>query len=199
MIKPDFNKAVKLATKLLARQTFEKPCISVKELKLGNSVMFDTFENYKRITNAPIPCQSDSACGVTVCLGKKFLILYNEKERNQKRLNWTLAHELGHICLRHECDGDVQEIEANFFAAQLLMPEVVINQIQKVTGKLSYQELCVIFGVSVQAAKHRIKTLSVRNAKNLSSDDKIVLSKFLKHIQNYCSPFLEQGKTEVTK
>ena len=197
MIKPDFARAQRLATKLLARQTFEKPCVSVRDLNLGPSVIFDTFENYRSITNSPIPCGNCSACGVAICLGKKFLILYDEKERNQKRLNWTLAHELGHICLGHKCDGQVQEIEANFFAAQLLMPAVVINEMEKIVGRLSCQELCVIFGVSLQAARHRVKTLSRKREDVLSDDDKIVLSKFSKHIQNYCSPFLEQEEIEV--
>ncbi len=197
MTKPNFERAQRLATKLLARQSFEKPCVSVRDLKLGSSIVFDTFENYRTITNLPLPCEDGSACGVTICLGKKFLVLYNEKERNHKRLNWTLAHELGHICLRHKCDGDVQEIEANFFAAQLLMPAVVINEMEKIMGRLSSQELCVIFGVSLQAARHRRRTLSRKKVDVLSDDDKIVLSKFSKHIQNYCSPFLEQEEIEV--
>lgn len=49
------------------------------------------------------------------------------------RRRFTLAHEIGHLLLGHTCnknegDGSHNETEANIFAAELLMPKVLIKK-----------------------------------------------------------------------
>ncbi len=91
-------------------------------------------------------------------------------DRSNPRALFTLAHELGHMILGHELTlrresgstGDHRiyedsEWQANTFASELLMPEEIIR-----TENLSLPEqLCDRFGVSLEAAKVRLKKLGL--------------------------------------
>ena len=90
------------------------------------------------------------------------------------RSRFTLAHEVGHFCLGHHNGGVVtdffrgrtdgytnaNETEANEFAAELLMPRVMFTELW-VSG-LPLEELTVVFGVSLEAALVRARTLNLR-------------------------------------
>ncbi|HEU0131454.1 MAG TPA: XRE family transcriptional regulator [Mycobacteriales bacterium] len=71
------------------------------------------------------------------------------------RRRWTLAHELGHLCLHSHEPGDAAEDEANAFAAELLMPrEVIRAQLRNLTlGRLL--DLKREWAVSMQALIER--------------------------------------------
>ncbi len=71
------------------------------------------------------------------------------------RLRLTLAHELAHICLHSEELGGDAEEEANAFAAEFLMPEVIIRpELHNLSlGKL--HALKRYWGVSMQALVER--------------------------------------------
>ena len=69
-------------------------------------------------------------------------ILVNISSRNMGRINFTKAHELGHFCLNHkgitfQCTRTdmsdftkkPQEIEANKFAREFLLPEKMVKPI----------------------------------------------------------------------
>lgn len=43
------------------------------------------------------------------------------------RINFSLAHELGHIVLEHPCSNDYYEQESNFFASNFLAPRMAIH------------------------------------------------------------------------
>lgn len=43
------------------------------------------------------------------------------------RIRWTLAHEIGHLVLHREDSTDDMEKEADAFAAEFLMPEILIR------------------------------------------------------------------------
>jgi Zn-dependent peptidase ImmA (M78 family)/DNA-binding XRE family transcriptional regulator len=77
------------------------------------------------------------------------------------RLRWTLAHELGHLCLHADAPTDDMEAEANAFAAEFLMPEIEIrSQLHNLNmGKL--QELKREWGVSMQALMERAYALKL--------------------------------------
>ena len=95
----------------------------------------------------------------------------------RKRRNFTLAHELGHILLGHEknvIDGreydtrhnianpdktDKREVDANEFAAELLMPENTFKKVWDETK--SIVELSDYFDVSIVAANARMEKLGL--------------------------------------
>ena len=71
------------------------------------------------------------------------------------RKRWTLAHELGHLCLHTREPGDAAEDEANAFAAEFLMPRDLIRpHLRNLTlGKLV--DLKREWAVSMQALIER--------------------------------------------
>ena len=87
-----------------------------------------------------------------------------------------MLHEYGHDKLEHDLDVNsaeiysAYEIETNYFAAQLLMPEQLIRELQQRGMRIDKNKLIELFGVSEEAAEKRMTTLS----KNLmlSKDEK---------------------------
>jgi len=89
------------------------------------------------------------------------------------RQRFTVAHELGHILLGHlEGEGlsvvfrdsgsspksnDPNELSANAFAAELLMPEPVMKEAYKMTNSIA--SLATIFGVTRKAVVLRVERL----------------------------------------
>ena len=84
-----------------------------------------------------------------------------------------------HHKLNDSSNYQIQEIEANFFAAQLLMPEQIINELIKRGKRISKENLILWFVVSEQAAIKRLDTLrkidfSKRNYDEKDMDEMIV-------------------------
>lgn len=78
---------------------------------------------------------------------------------------FSILHELGHKVNGHRLSGidnetyRVYEVEANYFAAQLLLPEQILRELAQRGQSISIQFLKDHFGVSGEAAQKRIKTL----------------------------------------
>lgn len=92
------------------------------------------------------------------------LILVNERMPTDRR-RLTLAHELGHLCLHNLEPMPDMEQDANDFAAEFLMPEVLIRpQFRNLsTGKLL--DLKRQWGVSAQALVERAFRLGAIDAR----------------------------------
>lgn len=98
------------------------------------------------------------------------LITYKSSE-SKMRQRFTVAHELGHHVMNHgERDRDTPdrfsmgyhdpiEVNANRFAAHLLMPEQIVNALIRVRGIRSVDELARMFAVSKAAMRFRLKEL----------------------------------------
>ena len=96
---------------------------------------------------------------------------YNQDE-NELRIRFTMAHELGHVLLGHVSDGekkkrdtentamDIYEIDANKFAAELLMPEVRVKHF--VLSFASISSMAHAFRVSETAMLYRLKNLGIK-------------------------------------
>ncbi len=162
--KPDFDRAEKIARELRLMQPYNNLALNVRLMEFDRNIHFETFENYSAITQTPLEILTKGGRlfdGYTIKKnGNIYLILYYGSNSNSSRLNWTLAHEIGHIYLGHECDGDIQEIEANWFAAELLMPIPIIYEICRNVCKVSAETLVYIFDVSYQAAYKKIDSMN---------------------------------------
>jgi Zn-dependent peptidase ImmA (M78 family) len=102
--------------------------------------------------------------------GEKAVIRYNPAD-SAKRQRFTIAHELGHFMLGHGhafrdpssnfsmSYYDPQEVDANQFAAEILMPEVAVKVLVKQRKIQDVAELARIFDVSVNAMSYRLKKL----------------------------------------
>ena len=90
-----------------------------------------------------------------------------EKENPKVRQNFTKCHELGHFLLSHhgtvftelkENQTAPEEVEANYFSACLLMPDIVL--LSKIYyQKSSFQEVANSLGVSAEALSIRLTDL----------------------------------------
>ncbi|MBA0192492.1 ImmA/IrrE family metallo-endopeptidase [Pectobacterium carotovorum] len=102
--------------------------------------------------------------------------IYFDSNEYYNRQRFTIAHELGHHVLGHTQDGeyhrdnvenystgirDYREVEANQFAAELLMPEDAIRQLVTREGVTSTLRLANIFNVSEAAMHWRLKGLGM--------------------------------------
>lgn len=125
-----------------------------------------------------------SISGILVIKAEHARIILNQMHP-LGRLRFTLAHELGHYLLHRDASSvfvdeaslfyrgaqarqgvDPKEVEANVFAAELLMPEDVLRA--EVGGGLprseddeEIQKLAPKYGVSAEAMSNRLKTLKL--------------------------------------
>lgn len=107
--------------------------------------------------------ESLDACTDYNATTDRYIIYYNDIEKNivnSNRYRWNIAHELGHIMLNHHKENyktrifrsslsdyeyNSLEIEANYFAAYLLVPYSVLY-IKKIDDVWGMQQLCRISG-----------------------------------------------------
>lgn len=118
----------------------------------------------------------DDVAGMLKANEKKILIAKND---NPQRRRFSIAHEIGHYVLHYyaklfkEEDNkkhisfrdntsslgfSIREIEANFFAANLLMPE---NKIRELSANFDLEEMAYFFRVSRLAMGHRLAFLGI--------------------------------------
>lgn len=106
--------------------------------------------------------------GFILDMDMKKQIYINNKINNKPRRRFTLAHELGHGILDHnlceihfrnsETDSstDMQELEANVFARNILMPAAVLAALDIHTP----EEIVSLCDVSIQSAEIRAARLA---------------------------------------
>ncbi len=195
MIRPDFDKCIKLANDLLFKQSFISTRLDVTTLIFSKKIYFFSIQEYCEATDTKLTdfISKANQClvdGCTIKYGEFYFILHNDKPQCKEHLNWTRAHEIGHIYLNHNKDEDLEEVEAHFFAAQLLMPEYTLRQASS-HFKLDCSTIMDVFGVSEEAALKRMNTLSKKWFFNPSAKDKYIWLNHKKDIELY-SYCLEQ-------
>lgn len=159
------------AARLLSRQKRLGCGIWVKELSFESRILFDTFEHYRHI------CESETVpvCeGCAVSKGDITLILYNHGW-DIGRINYTLAHEVGHILLGHRGDAD-DEAQANRFASALTVPFAPLRAL----GSPGAREVADFFGCSFSAA-----AAALRRANVVTPYDGDVLALFGERLASY--------------
>lgn len=103
--------------------------------------------------------------GFSVYKQNEFYILYNPFN-SENRINFTIAHEIGHIALYHHSilnkpiltkgKKDISEYQANIFARNILMPISITKEQSKIKNII---ELSEQFGVSEKMATYRLQAL----------------------------------------
>ncbi len=177
MRRADLRRSELSAVSLLCRQEFRSiydlAHLDVRRLSLPVSVVFDSFDSYFRKTGArgeELPAALPD--GMTVRYEGTYLVLYRENAP-EKRLAFTLAHELGHILLAHAGDAPaVEEREANAFAASLLCPAAAVRYLSHRDGQdMTPEQLTAIFPLSHKAAEHRLSDLARRSVRPLTDEE----------------------------
>ena len=106
------------------------------------------------------PCR---AFGALFLAGKGRSILLVNSTLPQGRARFSVAHELGHLLLRHEPVSRIgeprdldQERQADRFASELLMP---FSLLREDCRRLSFDALCRRYRVSRQAMRIRLERI----------------------------------------
>lgn len=129
-----------------------------------------SYDAGKKIIHAfRLDAQTKISDGFTVLYhGVPYIFYSNEVSEGRQR--FTIAHEIGHIVLRHIEDGkytianrepdnrdDADETQANQFAARILAPACVLNALDAVDA----EQISALCGISHQAAEFRSKRMQL--------------------------------------
>ena len=177
--KPDFKRANVLANEILsASSTLVSFPVNTKHI----------VKEWSDIKVLSFKCAHDygidieafgSEAAVIQCKHGRYMIFYNQDDY-ASRVKFSILHEFGHYRFGHkltkyadENEYGRVEIEANCFAAQILMPEQVLNELKNRGAIITVDFLKTYFGVSEEAAQKRIETMGKINYEWRSSDEKI--------------------------
>lgn len=152
---PDYKKATNAAYEELQNYDGGYPQIDIFHLLLNHpKIRLHTFTELASrlgVTVAEFTSDfSESEMGYTVfdMKNERWLIYYNDT-KSITTVRFTIAHELGHIILRHTEDNSITDKEANCFARNLLCPVPV----RKELGLKTIEDYCSAFGISVIMAE----------------------------------------------
>lgn len=127
--------------------------------------------------------------GFVTKIGGKKAIYLNEQKGTTQRRRFTLAHELGHVVLNHplkplvyrnsESDHNQkpEEVQANVFARDLLMPAGVLAALH-VTTVDEIMRICNVSRISAQIRLERLTELYKRNKFGAHPLERQVISQF---------------------
>jgi len=187
--KPNFQKAQSAAEEILVSADWINsfPIKTKKLIREFSDISFCTY-NEAKIKGVDMECFGSNDALLFESNGR-YIIFYNEKVASKARLRFSLIHEFGHYYLEHKLDNDIskelydkQEIEANFFAAELLMPSCLIRELSHRGININRQYLIENFGVSNEAAGKRIEYLNKTSLINFNDDSQnlhdLILCKF---------------------
>ena len=151
----------------------------------GASILMDTIQGYCSKTGMPLSefkSRGQLLDGTSVPVGPGCLVLYNHALPVGRR-RFTIAHELGHVYLGHKQRGVQQENEADWFAAQLLMPECIMMELWSRNGWLMQHEVSDWFMVSGAAARHRIGEMQRKHWYHIGEQELELVQRYLPYIQ----------------
>ncbi len=150
--KPDYKRAEREALNILYQMGYDEP--PVNPIKIAESLGFEVEEAILK----------DDVSGMYDYETKTIYYNHNDAPTRQA---FTVAHELGHILLHQEYvsskeykvllrsphKDDKYELEADAFAANLMMPQFMLDKLNFIGSK---ERLARIFCVSLQAITKRI-------------------------------------------
>lgn len=190
--KPDFQKAYQNANEILVSSKIitSFPYSATKLIKEQSPIVCRSFDKAHKHNVDIKAFGSESA--VIINLGSHDIIFYNQDEKPE-RVKFSMLHEYGHRKNGHNFRNDCKEfyemaeVETNYFAAQLLMPEQILREFQKRGKRIDKDFLMNTFGVSEQAAIKRIENLKKitwnRSLLEKQYDD-IILNKYMPWIDS---------------
>lgn len=177
----------KLAVKLLLRQNICSIDTDLFRLDCRGHIIIDSVQHYAQSVHRDprdFIGEGIAECVVFPRRGRH-LILYNDWILSSARKRWSIAHEIGHICCCHTEDGPEQETQANDFAAELLMPQIVLREAISAGLISNAQDAASLFRVSLQAAQNQLR--SANSLHHFGDLDHQLLQKYLPLIKSEIS------------
>lgn len=153
----DFAAAKRLALRVLKENFVVKPPVIAAELAEASGI---------RVYESVFKPEYSHIAGFIDF--DKNIILVNAEDSHARK-NFTAAHELGHYLLGHGDDDEYTvllrnpddmvktpiEQEANYFAANLLVPESFLREYLDNYPRVTDQQLAKVFGVSAEVIRYR--------------------------------------------
>ena len=166
MNNPNYKIARKSASEILVLQDELRFPIDVEKIALkGKNIIFSSYKNYALKTGidvSKLSCNGIFEDAMVINHSNEVkIILYNSDIKSKGRILWSKAHELGHIVLNHKEQGELEEIEANTFASQLLLPQCLLKSLIQNDLKVTSDYIVTKFGLSTAAANSCLRL--VRN------------------------------------
>lgn len=189
-IKANFIKARSKASEILVLQDdFLNFPIDVKKIKIPNSeIRFASYNDYAEQVGMDINLLTNNGQFEDAMIYRKnntILILYNDKIDSKGRILWNLAHEVGHVVLEHTSQNEKEEIEANTFASQLLLPQCLLKSLILGGKKISINYLQEKFGLSISASQSCLKLVGKKLENNYDAEyDDLILFKSNAFLKN---------------
>ncbi|MCL2055801.1 MAG: ImmA/IrrE family metallo-endopeptidase [Oscillospiraceae bacterium] len=179
------------AVELLLKQRPGSLFFDVRKFKFDRPVRFKTYGELcreTRMTRAKLTEALRDGFMLKLEGGAASAVLYDEEVRSLRRINFTLAHELGHIYLGHGDDRAANENEANSFAAELLMPSALVREMQtRNNHPLTPEDVCAVFAISRQAA-----AIKLQNPKDADTEqDRRLVRRFGMLLPGECDYFVD--------
>lgn len=185
---PDFDAAKYAAANLLLQQNITQLRFDIRQFHFDRKIIIDSIQRYSQITHRPpSDFMGDGIEGVyNVNLSNGYaLILYDDTCSNSRRKHWGIVHEVGHIYREHIDDSSANEVEAHFFAAELVAPEAALLYLAERLGKVTVDDVYHLFNISYEAACRRIRTLKHKYFFDASALDKKLLCKLRPWLDQY--------------
>lgn len=198
--KPNFRRVYERANELLvsAESIYSFP-FSVKKFILEESggVTLLSYQKAKQKYQLEVGYFGSDSAVLFQEEGRNVICYDKEKPDTHKK--FSLLHEFGHIVNNHSlvCDSNLyntQEVETNYFTAQLLMPEQVINEFIRRGKTITIGFLVNTFGVSSVAAKKRIETLKKLSGYNRGETERIYDDIILWKFDDFINTIAPLGK-----
>jgi len=167
-VKPNFANAYSKANEILVKSTIiaNFPFSALDLVKEQSGIKCRTFK--KAMSHGVDISSFGSESAVIIKYGGKSIIFYDGK-KPMCHVKFSILHELGHPINNHDFspkDSETYgnyEVETNYFAAQLLMPEQILRELQQRGNRITHEFLQKHFEVSYAAADKRITTLARSN------------------------------------
>lgn len=182
-----FSFLTALAYETLLNQRFSSLPIEPTEYT-SDDITIATFQDYSRITGVSmwdLTSDLDLTDGY-VCTGLRpglKLILYNDAKM-EARKNHSLCHEIGHIKAGHNKHGGLEEIEAHFFASQMLVPNALAAEIKRRGYRINIDILISKFGISKEAAEKKMQYLKKFPEIHKNDLDDVILAQFAEFLNS---------------
>ena len=192
-----------LAWEILIQYSDGRLPVDLKRLAKQLNVSFSNYTKGAKLIHqlelAPLCYHND---GFAMMHKNGYIVFYDERIFPKERIRFTIAHELGHILLRHalspigqqripattQNNGEMMEYDnmefaANIFASRILAPACVLYELG-ITDAKKISKLC---GLSMQAATYRAARMDELIRRNawykhpLERNVKAIFSKFILH------------------
>lgn len=175
--RPRFFYASQRAWAIIKHFNFHTYPIDIYAIYEASTIIAKTYQYYAAkqglTTEEYIEAAGGAKDGFSIYDNGQYIVAFNTENMTKGRIRWTLAHELGHVVLKHfeefeatrlsqsgltEDEYSVLDVEANIFASELLCSPAMVGLLPEQERNVDY--ISRLFFISRQAAEKAIEQWS---------------------------------------